>query len=108
MGHTHTRSGQSTSSARSEQDNPGGTTLRFGSWWDHFLVRIVFGTACVIAGYHFQPFGLASWSAGLVGAGFALVVFVFEVRLQRVSLRRLIGAAVGSILGILGAHLMGL
>ena len=39
---------------------------------------------------------------------FALAVFVFEVRLQRVSLRRLIGAAVGSILGILGAHLMGL
>jgi len=30
------------------------------------------------------------------------------MRLQRISLRRLIGAAVGSILGILGAHLMGL
>jgi len=35
-------------------------------------------------------------------------VFLFEIRLQRASMRRLIGAAVGSILGILGAYLMGL
>ncbi len=34
--------------------------------------------------------------------------FLFEMRLQRTSMRRLIGAAVGSILGILGAYLMGL
>jgi uncharacterized protein YacL len=76
--------------------------------WDHFLVRLVFGTACAAAGYHFRPFGMQSWSAAILGGGFALAVFVFEVRLQRVSLRRLIGAATGSILGILGAHLMGL
>jgi uncharacterized protein YacL len=71
-------------------------------------VRLIFGAACVVAGYHFRPFGLQAWSAALVGLAFALSVFLFEARLQRVSLRRLIGAAVGSILGILGAHLMGL
>jgi uncharacterized protein YacL len=69
---------------------------------------MIFGAACVIAGYHFRPFGLESGSAAALGGGFALAVFVFEVRLQRVSLRRLIGAAVGSILGILGAYLIGL
>jgi uncharacterized protein YacL len=44
-------------------------------------------------------------SSGLL---FSLAIFVIETRLQRASLRRLIGAAVGSILGILGAYLMGL
>jgi uncharacterized protein YacL len=72
------------------------------------LVRLVFAAACIVAGYHFRPFGLAPWAAAALGLLFSLAVFVFEIRLQRMSLRRLIGAAVGSILGILGAHLMGL
>src|SRR5579862_9178079 len=82
--------------------------VRFGSWWDQFVVRAVFGTACVAAGYHFHPFGLSKPTAALVGLLFSVSVFLFEIRLQRASLRRLIGAAVGSILGIIGAYLMGL
>ncbi len=71
-------------------------------------MRAVFGTACVAAGYHFHPFGLSRPAAALVGLLFSVSVFLFEIRLQRASLRRLIGAAVGSILGIIGAYLMGL
>jgi uncharacterized protein YacL len=82
--------------------------VRFGSWWDQLVVRGVFGTACVAAGYHFHPFGLSRSTAALVGLLFSISVFLFEIRLQRASLRRLIGAAVGSILGIIGAYLMGL
>jgi uncharacterized protein YacL len=82
--------------------------VRFGSWWDQLVVRAVFGTACVAAGYHFHPFGLSRPTAALVGLLFSVSVFLFEIRLQRASLRRLIGAAVGSILGIIGAYLMGL
>jgi uncharacterized protein YacL len=109
MGRTHTRSGQGTGFSHSDPDNLNtGQPFHFGSRWDRFLVRLIFGAACVIAGYHFTPFGLQPWSAALLGLVFALAVFIFEERLQRVSLRRLIGAAVGSILGILGAHLMGL
>ncbi len=37
-----------------------------------------------------------------------MAVILFEVRLRRASLRRLIGAAIGSILGILGAYLTSL
>src|SRR6266404_803889 len=81
---------------------------QFGSWWDHFLVRMIFAVACVAAGYHFHPFDLSKWVAAGVGLAFSISVFLFEVRLQRASMRRLIGAAVGSILGILGAYLMGL
>ncbi len=76
--------------------------------WDQFVVRAVFASACVAAGYHFHPFDLSPLIAAVMGLLFAVAVFLFEVRLQRASLRRLIGAAVGSILGILGAYLMGL
>ena len=82
--------------------------VRFGSWWDQLIVRLVFATACVAAGYHFRPFGLGRPAAAVLGLFFSISVFLFEIRLQRASLRRLIGAAVGSILGIVGAYLMGL
>jgi len=80
----------------------------FGTWWDRMVVRAVFTVACVAAGYHFHPFGLSPWVAAGVGFVFSISVFLFEMRLERASLRRLIGAAVGSILGILGSYLMGL
>jgi uncharacterized protein YacL len=81
---------------------------RFGSWWDQLLIRVVFSSACIAAGYHFHPFGLTSAGAAATGLLFSVAVFLVETRLQRASLRRLIGAAVGSGLGILGAYLMGL
>jgi len=87
---------------------PAQTKPEFGNWWDHMLVRLIFAVACVAAGYHFHPFGLTNLAAAGVGLTFSISVFLFEIRLQRASLRRLIGAAVGSILGILGAYLMGL
>src|ERR1700674_3037685 len=80
----------------------------FGGWWDHLLVRFIFSVACVAAGYHFHPFDLSKWVDAGIGFTFSISVFLFEIRLQRASMRRLIGAAVGSILGILGAYLMGL
>ena len=99
---TRSRRGGGVSSSDSGQE------IRFGSWWDQFTVRLIFAVACVAAGYHFHPFGLPAWADAIIGLIFALSVFLFEVRLQRASLRRLIGAAVGSILGILGSYLMGL
>ena len=87
---------------------PAQAPAEFGSWCDHLLVRLIFSAACVAAGYHFHPFGLSNLVAAGVGLAFSISVFLFEVRLQRASMRRLIGAAIGSILGILGAYLMGL
>jgi uncharacterized protein YacL len=84
------------------------TQPEFGNWWDHLMVRLIFAIACVAAGYHFHPFGLSNLVAAGVGLAFSISVFLFEIRLQRASMRRLIGAAIGSILGILGAYLMGL
>ena len=40
-------------------------------------------------------------------AAIAIAIILFEVRIRRASLKTLIGAAVGSILGIVGAYLIG-
>src|SRR6202048_5461865 len=87
---------------------PAHTPPEFGSLWAHSPVRLIFSVACVASGYHFHPFDLSKWVDAGIGFTFSISVFLFEVRLQRASMRRLIGAAVGSILGILGAYLMGL
>ena len=84
------------------------TDTRVGTWWDLLVVRGIFAIVCVAAGYHFRPFGLSARVAALAGLAFSIAVFLFEIRLRRASLRRLIGAALGSILGILGAYLMNL
>lgn len=42
------------------------------------------------------------------GIGIGIAILIFEVRLSRASLKRLIGAAIGSLLGIIGAYLMSL
>jgi uncharacterized protein YacL len=71
-------------------------------------VRFIFLAVCAAAGFHFRPFSLSREMAALIGLLFAVAVILFEVRLRRASLRRLIGAATGSILGILGAYLSSL
>src|ERR1700685_4592819 len=76
-----------------------------GTFWDMLAIRLVFTAICTGAGYHFRPFTLSPLIASLAGLVFAVAVILFEVRLRRASLRRLIGAAVGSILGLTGAYL---
>ncbi|MGB7174429.1 MAG: PIN domain-containing protein [Candidatus Acidiferrales bacterium] len=76
-----------------------------GSFWDMLAIRLIFTVVCVAAGYHFRPFSLSSLFGSIVGLAFAIAVIFFELRLRRASLRRLIGAVIGSILGILGAYL---
>lgn len=81
---------------------------KVGTFWDMLAVRLIFVAVCAGAGYHFRPFSLSKEMATAAGLVFAIVVIMFEVRLRRASLRRLIGAATGSILGILGAYLTSL
>jgi uncharacterized protein YacL len=79
-----------------------------GSFWDILAFRLIFVAVCTAAGYHFQPFNLTPVDGGIAGLLFSVAVILFELRLRKASLRRLIGAAVGSILGILGAYLISL
>src|SRR5216683_1350230 len=81
---------------------------------DLIIIRLVFIGVVAFACYQLQPFGLLErfhqpWIAGLIGAGMGVAVVAFERRLVRVvSLKRLIGAVIGSILGIFGAYLFSL
>src|SRR6266498_4093523 len=59
------------------------------------------GVAC----WFLQPFGLHRLAAAGAGVVLGLGVVLFEIRLRTVSLKRLIGSAIGSILGIVGAYL---
>ena len=72
---------------------------------DLIFVRVVFVLVVAIAAFILRPFGLAPTAAAGAGIATGLAVVLFELRLRAVSLKRLIGAVIGSILGILGAFL---
>lgn len=88
---------------------------------DVLILRIAFVGMLILLGYLLNPFertqrfGLSNidnesvrrlLSASL-GAAVALLIIAFEMRVRKASLKTLIGAAVGSILGIVGAFLIG-
>jgi uncharacterized protein YacL len=65
---------------------------------------LVFGAAC----YFLEPFGISRWISAAGGALAAGFVIVFELRVRALSLKRLFGAVIGSLLGIAGAFLFSL
>ena len=73
---------------------------------DLLVIRVIFVAIVVASAYFLQPFGLNPIWAGVVGLLLGVAVVLFEIRLKEVSLKRLIGAAIGSVLGILGAYLL--
>jgi uncharacterized protein YacL len=74
---------------------------------DLILIRFVFTALLVAAGYVLHPIHGNRMISAVVGAAIAGAIILFETRIQRASLKTLIGAAVGSILGIVGAFLIG-
>jgi uncharacterized protein YacL len=75
---------------------------------DIILIRLFFIIFVAITCYLIEPFGLPSKLDAGVGIIFGIAIIVFEWRLHKVSLKRLIGAAIGSVLGIVGAYLFAL
>ncbi|HEX5704585.1 MAG TPA: TRAM domain-containing protein [Pyrinomonadaceae bacterium] len=75
--------------------------------FDVVLIRFIFTAILVAAGYVLHPIpGHPVYSASAAGL-VAIAIIFFEMRIRRSSLKTLIGAAVGSILGIIGAYLIG-
>jgi uncharacterized protein YacL len=71
--------------------------------WEMVGIRIIFVFVIIAASFQLHPLGLSKSLAALLGASLGVFFIFFEMRLERASLKRLIGAAAGSIFGILGA-----
>jgi uncharacterized protein YacL len=80
--------------------------------WEMALLRSIVVLILMGASFHLRPFHLSGMNSALLGALMGFFFVLFEMRLEKASLKKLIGAAVGSILGILGAlmisHLLNL
>ena len=75
---------------------------------DLIIIRVVFILIVSVACYVLEPFQLTRPVDAIVGVAIGVAIILFEMRLRLVSLKRLIGAAIGSVLGILGAYLFSL
>ncbi len=75
---------------------------------DLILVRLLFVVVVAVTCFVIEPFGLTRNVDAGVGALVGAAIVVFEWKLRMVSLKRLIGAAIGSFLGICGAYLFAL
>src|SRR5690349_10806884 len=74
---------------------------------DVVLIRLLIPAFLISAGYLLKPIANDPWISAVAGGLIAVCIIVFKLRIRRATLKTLIGAAVGSILGILGAYLIG-
>lgn len=87
---------------------------------DILIIRVGFVALLVLLGFLLNPFektqrfgfseiaiGLRPYISAMLGLFVGIMILAFEMRVKRATLKTLIGAAVGSILGILGAFLIG-
>lgn len=85
---------------------------------DVLIIRIGFVFFLTLMGFLLNPLAtthhLENWSAAarqfssaILGTIVAIIIIGFEMRVRRATLKTLLGAAIGSILGILGAFLIG-
>ncbi len=70
------------------------------------LARAIFIISLALVAKQLRPWELSPWVSFALGIFMGLVFVMFEARLEKVTLKRLIGAAVGSIVGILGAWMV--
>lgn len=92
---------------------------------DILIIRIGFVILLTLAGYLLNPFAKVNHFFGevsvtpesspsrklisaVLGLAVGLLIVFFETRVRRATLKTLIGAAIGSILGIVGAYLIGM
>lgn len=73
---------------------------------DLIAIRFLFILLLAAVSFFLRPFGIADGRlCAALGALAALLVILFELRIRALSLRRLVGAVLGSVLGIFAAAL---
>src|SRR2546422_9812813 len=73
---------------------------------DIVIVRLIFAITLTLVAYFIQPFGFKGPYTIALGLVCAIGIIYFVHRLKRATLKRLIGAAVGSIMGLVGASMI--
>jgi len=87
--------------------------------FDALIIRIAFILLLALAGYLLNPLEKTTLLEGfdpmqrklasaVLGTVISSFIILFEIRVRHASIKTLIGAAIGSILGLLGAFLLGL
>lgn len=72
------------------------------------FIRTLFVLIFAMAAWFLRPFEQTAPVAAGVGAALGLAVVYFEAQVRKVTLKRLLGAAAGSLLGIGGAYVVSL
>ncbi|MGI8742786.1 MAG: PIN/TRAM domain-containing protein [Bryobacteraceae bacterium] len=72
------------------------------------LFRIFFILLLGASAWFLKPFGLPSQIAALCGIAIALAIVFFEIQVRKITLKRLVGAVTGCLLGLAGAYLISL
>src|SRR5262245_66606262 len=85
---------------------PAGLIRRWSCLLDMAVVRLIFAIVLTVTAYYFQPFGLPKHFSAIYGVTASAAIILFEARLRKVSLKRLIGAAIGSTLGFFAATMI--
>jgi uncharacterized protein YacL len=75
---------------------------------DVIFIRLLLVLIVAVICFFIDPFNLPRNLDAAVGLLIGVIIIVFEWRLRVMSLKRLIGAAIGSVLGIFGAYLFAL
>ena len=75
---------------------------------DLLLLRALFIALLGCAAWYLQPFGLPSPYGAAIGVIIGLGILFFELQVRKITLKRLIGAALGSLMGLFGAYLASL
>jgi uncharacterized protein YacL len=75
---------------------------------DVVFIRLLLVLIVAVICFFIDPFNLPRNLDAAAGLLIGAVIIVFEWRLRVMSLKRLIGAAIGSVLGIIGAYLFAL
>lgn len=73
---------------------------------DLWIIRALLFAAILVSGYYFNPFGSNRILTLSFSAVLGFIILLAEMRIRKLSLKTLLGAALGSILGIVGASLI--
>jgi uncharacterized protein YacL len=73
---------------------------------DLIIIRAIFVVVLAVTAYFLRPFGVIPEVGAATGLVLGFLIVFFEIRIEKIALTRLIGAAIGSVLGIVGAFMM--